>query len=334
MIFPTSSWFFFFPLISGSFLAISSTSWFLMWVGLELNLMSFIPLIMIKMNPYLSETALKYFLIQALGSTFIIMFSSLNLSLHLIIQSFILMALLLKMGAAPFHFWFPHVMTKLNWPQIIILVSVQKIAPMYLTSYFMMSQPLIFIISLSAIMSAIIGAINGLNILNLRKIMAFSSINHLSWMLIAISINDYLWWMYFSFYILISSSVIIFFYLFQTYTISQLSNTSSSNPYLTLTLPFSLLSLGGLPPFSGFIPKWIMIQAMMTNSMFIPLFFLILSSLITIYFYLRILTPFILFYTPLLNNHFKFSLSSLAYMIFIIISNILSLLIPIPFMYP
>nr|YP_010952787.1 NADH dehydrogenase subunit 2 [Trapezia digitalis]WMQ53207.1 NADH dehydrogenase subunit 2 [Trapezia digitalis] len=330
MIFPFSSFLFFFTLVFGSLLTISSSSWFGMWIGLELNLLSFIPLVLIKMNSLYSETALKYFLVQALGSTFIVMSSCLYLSFFFSISPLIIMALLLKLGAAPFHFWFPHIMEGLSWPQAFILLSIQKLAPMYMLSHLYSHT---YMIMFSAILSALVGALGGLNVLSLRKIMAFSSINHMSWMLIAIFISDFMWLTYFTFYVLISLSIVLFFNSFYSYYFSDLLNLSYSNPHFSFLLPLNLLSLGGLPPFTGFIPKWFMIQTMLVNKMIFPLVFLILSALITLYYYLRILLPFVLLINPVLLSNLKPLFSSSPILIFSFLLNITGILLPIPFLF-
>nr|YP_009864991.1 NADH dehydrogenase subunit 2 [Daldorfia horrida]QKE42629.1 NADH dehydrogenase subunit 2 [Daldorfia horrida] len=332
MTFPLTSLFFFFSLLLGSILSISSSSWFGAWIGLELNLLSFIPLITIKMNSYMSEAALKYFLTQALASTVIIMSTSMFLFNSLLSSPIMLMALLLKVGAAPFHFWFPQVMEGLLWPQTLILMSIQKLAPMFLISYLTTNLILVQIISISAILSALIGGFGGFNITKLRKIMAFSSINHMSWMLVAISINDMMWLLYFSFYVFISSSIVILFHFTQVFTINDLFNPNYPNPIPTLLIPLSLLSLGGLPPFTGFLPKWMMIQILVTNKMIITLSFLLFSALITLYFYLRILIPFILLSTPMLNFNMKnYSyVSKMSFPSLILFSNLLGLILPLP----
>nr|YP_009154102.1 NADH dehydrogenase subunit 2 [Gandalfus puia]AKC99385.1 NADH dehydrogenase subunit 2 [Gandalfus puia] len=333
MTFPLSYLFFFLTLILGTLLSISSSSWFGAWIGLELNLLSFIPLISIKMNPYFSEAALKYFLIQALASTLIIMSSCLILLAPMMSMSLILMALLLKLGAAPFHFWFPQIMEGLSWPQTILLMTIQKLAPMFLISYLLTSPTLSQIVILSASLSAITGALGGFNITKLRKIMAFSSINHMSWMLIAMSISDTMWLMYFFFYTLISSSIAILFHFIKAFYLSDLLSPNYPKSFYVLTLPLSLLSLGGLPPFTGFIPKWIMIQILILNQMIFPLLILLLSALVTLYFYLRILTPFILLMGPSLSFNMKHpSNTSLSFFLpFISFLNFLGLLLPFPF---
>jgi len=332
LLFPFSYFLFFFTLISGIILSISSSSWFGAWIGLELNLISFIPLISIKINYYFSEAALKYFLIQALASTIIIISRCLVLFSHLIPLFLILISLLLKLGAAPFHFWFPQVIEGLSWIQAIILVTIQKFAPIYLISYIINNQIFLHFTLISAIISAIIGAIRGLNTLKLRKLMAFSSINHMSWILVAMSINQIIWIIYFVFYCIISASIITIFFILQIYNISDLLNFKISKSLFILSIPISFLSLGGLPPFSGFIPKWIIIQVMLNNSIMLILFFLLISSLITLYFYLRMLTPFILLSIPILRFNIKASppklLFSLSFLSFL---NIIGLWLPIPF---
>nr|YP_009749703.1 NADH dehydrogenase subunit 2 [Sinolapotamon patellifer]QII91837.1 NADH dehydrogenase subunit 2 [Sinolapotamon patellifer] len=334
MVFPISSSLFFFSLLLGIFISVSSTSWFGIWIGLELNMMSFIPLITIKMNFYFSESALKYFLIQALGSALFITSSCLFLSFLQISSLLLLTSLLLKLGSAPFHFWFPQVMMGLNWPQAIILMTFQKIPLMVIISYLSIYSNLMKMIFLAAILSAMIGALGGLNNMQLRKIMAFSSINHMSWMLISISISDMFWILYFLFYSIISSTIMIFFNLFQVFTLSELIKFSQKNTINTLLIPLNLLSLGGLPPFAGFIPKWMMIQLLINNKLFIPLMFLLSSSLITLYFYIRITIFFFMLMNPLMIFSKTLNLSSPFHFHFtlFLFFNLFLILLPLMFM--
>nr|YP_009116251.1 NADH dehydrogenase subunit 2 [Euastacus spinifer]AJD22595.1 NADH dehydrogenase subunit 2 [Euastacus spinifer] len=274
-------------LISGSILSISSTSWFSAWVGLELNLMSFIPLISSSKNKIPSEASLKYFLVQALGSALIIFSSSLIIfSMN---PSFLVisLALLLKLGAAPFHFWFPQVMEGLNWIQAIILMTIQKLAPMFLISFLPINLYIYFLIFTIALTSAIVGALGGMNQTSLRKILTYSSINHISWMLFSMLINETLWITYFIMYSIISTSVALLFHSLQAYYFTHLMNNNKT-AFSKIVSMLSLYSLGGLPPFSGFIPKWIVVQEMINSSFFTPLAILLMTSLVTLYFYIRL----------------------------------------------
>nr|YP_009229051.1 NADH dehydrogenase subunit 2 [Longpotamon xiushuiense]ALS20349.1 NADH dehydrogenase subunit 2 [Longpotamon xiushuiense] len=331
MVFPLSYILFFSTLMLGIFLSISSSTWFGVWVGLELNMMSFIPLITIKMNSYFSESALKYFLMQALGSTMFVMASCMFLSFSQTSTLILLTSLLLKLGSAPFHFWFPQVMSGLTWPQAILLMTLQKIGPMVLISYLVIYSPMTQIISFSAILSAIVGALGGLNMMHLQKMMAFSSINHMSWMLISITINDMFWTIYFLFDSIISSSIMILFNMFQTFTLSDLMKFNKKNSINILLIPLNLLSLGGLPPFAGFIPKWMLIQLLINNKLFFTLIFLLSSALVTLYFYLRIIIFFLLLINPTMTINKKLDMIPSLPTNFFIFFNFFTLFLPLLF---
>nr|QFQ01383.1 NADH dehydrogenase subunit 2 [Alvinocaris kexueae] len=278
---------FFFSLILGTLITFSSSSWFTAWLGLELNLLSFIPIISSKFNQYSAEASLKYFLIQALGSAIILASAPSFLLFQGAPNLMICSALLLKMGAAPVHFWFPSVMEGINWPQCIILMTIQKIAPMLMLSY-THSPTTLLIIFLASIISSLVGSVGGLNQTLMRKIMAYSSINHMAWMLAAIHLNEIMWMTYFLVYSAVSSSIVLILHSQQIFHFNQLSNYNFKTPSIKMITLISFLSLGGLPPFLGFIPKWLIIQELSNNKAFIWLFILLVSALITLFYYLRV----------------------------------------------
>nr|QPZ51170.1 NADH dehydrogenase subunit 2 [Ocypode ceratophthalmus] len=334
MFIPLSYMLFMFSLLLGSIISISSISWFGAWVGLELNLMSFIPLISVKANSYLSEAALKYFLMQALGSAILISSSFLVPYFFLMSYMLILLALLLKIGSAPFHFWFPQVMEGLLWPQAFTLSTIQKLAPLTLISYLPYMPQLNKLIILAASLSAIVGALGGLNLNSIRKIIAFSSINHLSWMFIAVSASDIFWFLYFIIYSFIVLSITTLFHKLQVFTLSSLIKSDQNKISYPLLISFNFLSLAGIPPFTGFIPKWLLIQLMLNLNLFVPLFFILISSLVTLYFYLRIMIPLFVMVNPSLNFNMKFQYMSLLSMPVVLKTsfNFLGLLLPFYFL--
>nr|YP_010454730.1 NADH dehydrogenase subunit 2 [Heptagenia ngi]QZZ23906.1 NADH dehydrogenase subunit 2 [Heptagenia ngi] len=286
---------FYSTLILGTLIAISSSSWLGAWVGLEINLLSFIPLMSDKTNQFSTEAALKYFLTQALASA-ILIFGAVCLGLSTQFGSsyhfnsstlniLISATLLLKMGAAPFHFWFPGVMEGLNWINGLILMTWQKIAPLMLVSYVFNPS----LISFGFIfMCALAGGLGGFNQTSLRKIMAYSSINHLGWMLAATLLGASYWITYFLFYSFLSSCVVLLFNLFNLSHINQVFSLPVSNPVFKMALFCNLLSLGGLPPFLGFLPKWIIIQGMVAAGYNFMITIMVLLTLIALYFYMRI----------------------------------------------
>nr|YP_010968354.1 NADH dehydrogenase subunit 2 [Isomyia nebulosa]WNO18602.1 NADH dehydrogenase subunit 2 [Isomyia nebulosa] len=279
---------FFGILMLGTMISISSNSWLGAWMGLEINLLAFIPLM--SDNKLMStEASLKYFLTQTLASS-VLLFAMIlfllnsNSNSNYFMEMMIFSSLLLKMGAAPFHFWFPNVMEGLSWMNSLILMTWQKIAPLMLISYIIF-KPLII---MSIIFSSLIGALGGLNQTSLRKLMAYSSINHLSWMLTAMYSNNLLWMTYFLFYSFLTFSMIYMFNMFKTSHINQLISLIFHSKIMKFFLFFNLLSMGGLPPFLGFFPKWIVIQSLTMNNQLFLLTFMVLMALITLYFYMRL----------------------------------------------
>nr|YP_010414558.1 NADH dehydrogenase subunit 2 [Distoleon nigricans]URT60724.1 NADH dehydrogenase subunit 2 [Distoleon nigricans] len=277
-------------LMMGSIISISSNSWLGAWMGLEINLLSFIPLLTNLKNLTTTESSLKYFIVQALASTtllFVVLMLCFNKNfsyeynnyLNIILNS----ALLMKMGAAPFHSWFPEVMEGLSWTMSFILMTWQKIAPMLLISYCLFYEFIFFTI----ILCILIGSIGGFNQTNLRTLMAYSSINHLGWMLSSLFISLSYWTIYFLFYTLLSLSIIYMFNQFNIFYFSQIFSSMNNNPIMKFSMFCNFLSLGGLPPFTGFLPKWIIIQNLSSTYMGLVTIMVVLT-LITLFFYIRL----------------------------------------------
>nr|WEV93883.1 NADH dehydrogenase subunit 2 [Tylostega tylostegalis] len=298
--FNSNKMFFMFILFFSTLITISSNSWFGCWIGLEINLLSFIPIISNSNNMLSSEVSLKYFLVQSIASINLLFFIIFKLMLmkNFEINNFIMIminsSLLMKMGSAPFHFWFPNIVEGLSWINNFILMTWQKISPIILLSYYFNKNFLIIII----IMNSIIGAIGGLNQTSLRKLMAFSSINNLGWMLSAMMISENMWMFYFFFYSFMISIMCFLFYFLNMFFINQLF-FMNINFMIKMSLLINFLSLGGLPPFIGFFPKWIIINFLLNNNFYILTFILIMMSLIMLFFYIRIL------YSSFMFNYLK-----------------------------
>nr|AEE98120.1 NADH dehydrogenase subunit 2 [Edwardsina confusa] len=307
MLMSPSKLLFFLTLILGSLITVSANSWLGAWIGLEINLLSFIPLMMDTNNLMSTEAALKYFLTQALASS-VLLFSIIIFMVKTNLMNFLDLefywttliinsCLLMKMGAAPFHFWFPTVMEGLSWNIGLILLTIQKLAPLTLLSYTMNMKFMIFII----IASIIVGSIGGLNQTSIRKLMAFSSINHLGWIVASMIMSENLWLIYYLIYCLLSVSLIWLFDLFKFFYFNQMFCTMNKSPIIKFCMFSTLLSMGGLPPFLGIIPKWLTIQTMISQDLFFLMIFMVVFTLLTLFFYLR------LFFTASLINYSEMS---------------------------
>nr|YP_010586225.1 NADH dehydrogenase subunit 2 [Himalopsyche eos]UZZ43987.1 NADH dehydrogenase subunit 2 [Himalopsyche eos] len=274
-------------LIWSTLISVTSHSWLGIWMGLEINLMSFIPLIVENKNMIMSEAMLSYFLIQTLTSInflFFIILTKMFSNFQWITNIVMNLSLLMKMGAAPFHFWFPKVMSGLSWLNCFILSTWQKITPMIAISFCMNYNTILMAI----LLSALVGAMGGINQTSIRVIMSFSSISHMSWMLTSTLISLNLWMIYFSVYLILNSMMMLMFSINNFFFLNQMFNTKM-NSSMFLSININMLSLGGLPPFLGFFPKWLVIYYMSMSNMLTMIIFLTLMTLITLSFYMNIL---------------------------------------------
>nr|WNO18723.1 NADH dehydrogenase subunit 2 [Caprona alida alida] len=325
ILFNSNKMFFFFVLIFSTLTSISANSWMGCWIGLEINLLSFIPLITKSNNLLTSEASLKYFLIQSIASINFLFSILLNMiimktfEMNNFLSILINSSMIMKMGAAPFHFWFPNIIEGLSWLNCFILMTWQKITPMILLSYYMNMNFLILIMTINTI----IGAVNGINQTSLRKLMAFSSINNLGWLMFSILISESLWLLYFIMYSFLISIMCFSFYIMNIYFINQLF-IFNMHLMLKFFLLINFLSLGGLPPFLGFFPKWIIINILIMKKFYIISFIFIMMSLITLFFYIRIIYSCILF-NYLKLKWFKINIKN-NYFLFICMNSLISIM--------
>nr|ARH53805.1 NADH dehydrogenase subunit 2 [Dinoderus minutus] len=280
---------FFLMLIISTMISISSYSWMGMWLGLEINLMSMIPLMINKKNYSSSESSIKYFITQALASSILIMSIMLMETKMMSFTATLFMnsAIMTKMGTAPFHFWFPDIIEGMNWMNCMMLLTWQKVAPMII---FFTNNKSSNIISLIALTSLIIGGISSINQTSLRKIMVYSSINHMGWMMAAMT-NELILMFYITIYSAISINLMLFFKKMNLFFLSQISLAMKNNPKIKLMFMMNFMSMGGLPPFLGFIPKWITIQSLIENNQMTLSILMTILTLIMLYKYIQILLP-------------------------------------------
>lgn len=239
-----------------------------------------------------TESSLKYFLVQCFASRIlllrIILFLYYDISyINLIFN----LSLLLKMGAAPLHFWLPSVSEGLDWYNLFILLTWQKIAP-FLTIFLNINN---YLLTIFVILTSIIGAIGGLNQTSLRKIITYSSINHLGWIIYAIINNKILWFTYFRIYSFILFLNSMIFYLIKSFYLNQLI-FSFKNFIIKFLIFTNFLSMGGLPPFLGFLPKWLILE-IYSNYNPILIFLIVITTIISLNYYLRLI-----FYSLRINS--------------------------------
>nr|AFP82754.1 NADH dehydrogenase subunit 2 [Capito quinticolor] len=281
----------------GTTIVISSNHWAMAWTGLEINTLAIIPMISKSHHPRAIEASIKYFLIQATASAVILLSSTINalttgqwdittMTNH---TSCLLLttAIAMKLGLVPFHFWFPEVLQGSSLTTALLLSTLMKLPPLIILLITHNSlNPLL--LTIMALLSAALGGWAGLNQTQTRKIMAFSSISHLGWMAIIIIYAPKLTLLTFYIYSIMTSTVFLTLNSTNTTKLSTIMPSWMKTPSLNATLMLALLSLAGLPPLTGFLPKWLIIQELTKQEMTLSALIIALLSLLNLFFYLRL----------------------------------------------
>nr|WNH21336.1 NADH dehydrogenase subunit 2 [Tactostoma macropus]BBD49769.1 NADH dehydrogenase subunit 2 [Tactostoma macropus] len=281
----------------GTVLAFSGSHWLLAWMGLEINTLAILPLMAQGHHPRAVEATTKYFLIQATAAA-MIMFASLSnawLSGEWLISqisepapaTITMLALALKVGLAPVHFWLPEVLQGLDLTTGLVLSTWQKLAPFALIIQISPSVDPDLFVALG-LASTLVGGWGGLNQTQLRKILAYSSIAHLGWMILIVHYNPSLTLLYFFLYISMTAMAFLALMAFNGTTLNDLATAWAKSPALLTVFVPTLLSLGGLPPLTGFLPKWSVIFEMVKQGFPLLATVAALSALLSLFYYLRV----------------------------------------------
>nr|WPW59756.1 ND2 [Subdoluseps pruthi] len=284
-------------LATGTIITMSSSHWLFAWMGLELNTLAIIPIIAKQHHPRATEAATKYFLTQAAASATLLFASTMNAwstgtwdILQLTNEQACIMltlALSMKLGLAPLHFWLPEVLQGTSLSTALLITTWQKLAPfslIYLTHNTINPSILLTM----GLLSTTIGGWGGLNQTQTRKIMAFSSIAHLGWMATIATMNPNTLLLNLTLYIMMTTATFMALILTTSKTIKDVAMSWMLSPPLTALMLALLMSLGGLPPLTGFMPKWLILQELTTNNLSTTATILALSALLSLFFYLRL----------------------------------------------
>lgn len=299
-------------LIFRTLISISASNWLSIWIGLELNLFSIIPILNFKSSIYSIEATIKYFLIQAFASILLLTFL-INKNFFFINNRniLIIIPLLIKLRLIPFHLWLPSIIEGLNWISCLLIITWQKISPLIIISYLNINKNLIFLITLISLNS-----IFGLNQNSIRKILAISSINNSTWILFAILLNNKLWINYFLIYSILNFLIIK---ILNNYNINYINQIKffNLNFFFKLNILILIFSIIGLPPIIGFLIKWILIKNLIYNNIYLIIIILIILTILNLFFYIKI-SYFILFNFNLFNKwYFQFKKNNYNFFLFI-----------------
>nr|AEF12773.1 NADH dehydrogenase subunit 2 [Amphibolurus centralis] len=283
-------------IIIGTLTVTSANHWLTAWLGLELNMISILPVITKQKHHRSTEAATKYFLTQATASALMLFSSTLNAwqtgSWNItqlnneLACIFMISALTMKMGAAPAHFWLPEVLQGSTLTTTLLITTWQKIAPitlLYTISNHTQSNILLPI----GLLSILVGGWGGINQTQLRKMMAYSSIAHLGWTMTAISIAPNIALMNIIIYMTMSTPFFLLLTTTSSKTLQTITTTWIHTPTATIIMTFLMLSMAGLPPLTGFTPQLLILDKLITHKLTLTAATMALLSLLSLIFYLR-----------------------------------------------
>ena len=311
----------------GMLLMISSNNLMAMYLSIELQSLALYVLATIKRDSlYSAESGVKYFILGALSSGILlygfsliygftgstsfediklILSESNNLSLGLIFGLvFIIVGLAFKISAVPFHMWTPDVYQGAPTSITAFFAIVPKIAAIALIFRFCLEPfgdhynewgQIVFFLSVA---SMFLGAIAAINQSNIKRLLAYSSIGHVGYVLIALAAanNDGVKSAAIYMFIYMIMNIAVFTILLSLKKsnqyiekISDLDGLSKSNPIISISLAIIMLSMAGIPPFIGFFGKFYVFVAAIESGLYLLSILGVLASVISAYYYLRII---------------------------------------------
>nr|YP_010466495.1 NADH dehydrogenase subunit 2 [Opsarius bernatziki]UVF28254.1 NADH dehydrogenase subunit 2 [Opsarius bernatziki] len=295
----------------GTVTTFASSHWLLAWMGLEINTLAIIPLMAQHHHPRAMEAATKYFLVQATAAAMILFASTMNAwttgewNISSLPNPFanvtLTIALALKIGMAPMHLWMPEILQGLDLFTGLVMSTWQKLAPFALIVQTTQATSPALLASLG-LFSSLIGGWSGLNQTQLRKILAYSSIAHMGWMVIVLQYSPQLTMIALGLYVSTTSAAFLTLKALTSTKINTLTMAWSKSPTLTSISLLTLLSLGGLPPLTGFMSKWLIMQELAKQDLPTMATIMALTALLSLFFYLRLCHAITLTLSPNTNN--------------------------------
>ena len=310
--------------ILGMFFMVSANDLILFYLGLELQSLALYILASINRSDLRStESGIKYFVLSALSSGLLLYGCSLLYGFtgstnYEIIQTqladnnigalfatvFIIVGLAFKVSAVPFHMWTPDVYEGSPTSVTNFFAVVPKIAGIAVIIRFMdvpfkmiLSEWQLIVIFLS-IASMILGAVAAIGQTNIKRLLAYSSIGHIGYILAGIStgeINGYSSSIiYLTIYVVMNLgafSCLYFMKVNSTYTetIDDLSGLSRNNPFLAFAFLIFFFSLAGIPPLGGFFAKFYVFIAVIENELYFLAIVGLVTTVISAFYYLKII---------------------------------------------
>ena len=316
--------------LTGMLLIASSTHLLMIYLGLELLSLSLYALVAMQRDDSLSsEAAIKYFILGAIASGFLLYgisllygltgtlyliglvdYATLNAGAEMhagigmiVAIIFIVIGLAFKLGAVPFHMWLPDVYQGAPLPVTTLIASVPKVAGVMLAIRLLFDgvqfmhgywqQSLMFL----AVLSLLVGNIIAIAQSNIRRMLAYSTIGHVGYILMGLLVGDISGYSAAVFYTIIYAlmSSAVFGMLLVTARVnltiedlSDLKGLSQSYPWLAFLMLLLMFSMAGIPLTVGFYAKLNILQVVIGEGLISLAVIGVVASVIGAYYYLRV----------------------------------------------
>nr|YP_008592465.1 NADH dehydrogenase subunit 2 [Hymeniacidon sinapium]AGP05003.1 NADH dehydrogenase subunit 2 [Hymeniacidon sinapium] len=292
--------------VLSSLLLVSSVNWLSIYLAIELQTLTLFILVAIKReSAYSTEGGLKYFVLGAVSSGLLLFGCALlyGLSGQTSVQGLnscltadvgkilITVSLLFKLSVAPFHMWAPDVY---DGSATIIAATLATISKIAIFSVLVQIGPVINVVLVCAVFSIICGSIGALNQTKIKRLLAYSGIGHMGFVLFGVAIGSLesiqaslIYMIIYVIMTICSFSIILSLNLTKN-LIVEVSGISRENSVLAFTLALSFLSIAGIPPLAGFLSKWLILLAGISSGYYLICIIVVLSSVIAGVYYVRL----------------------------------------------
>ena len=308
----------------GMLILVSSYSFLTFYLALELQALPIYVMCALRKNDLKSsEAALKYFLLGALSSGFLLFGISLiywftgTVSFEGLINTeikdniglnfgliFLLAGLAFKISSAPFHMWAPDVYEGTPSPITFFIASAPKMSVICILTYLIykifstINDNLSVLIIVLSVSSMLIGSIGAIVQKNLKRLIAYSSIAHIGFILVGIvsfseqGISSILYYFIIYMFLLLGVFTIILSLKKDDKPIeliSDLKGLYNNQPFISISLLIFMFSLAGIPPLSGFFGKWLIFYSAVQSKFYLLAILGVLFSVISAFYYLKII---------------------------------------------
>ncbi len=354
----------------GCLITLSANDLLTLYISLEITALSFYILATIRKSAQSTEAGLKYFIIGSFSSAMLLFGISVivvltghhnfdeiqyalyfnssfeNYNMGVVFGAFLIFsALLIKLAVAPFHEWVADIYEGILTPTALLFATIPKISLFFVivrlvqNTFQNLFEYVQIFFAVSCFLSLILGSVSAMRQQNIKRFLAFSSVNHFGFILIGIVVGTQAGvqssFVYLFFYMILTfglwSILILLSYVktinsktsfYQLTRIVELGGLVHQKSGITFFIFVTLLSMGGIPPLAGFAAKTSIVFALIEkcqvfatsfsslpgvgfNLILMAVFF---SSVLSVFYYIRIIK--ILFFGKLKTNMLQFRLNS------------------------